>query len=245
MGFPPEAYKTHRSSRDSSAPSDSGRSRVPLLVAVLVFAVALLWRLGYLARLDASVLARSLVVDSEIYWFWAGFLREHGWWGQNPFYMGPLYPYSITLVRTLLGDSIPAVLAVQAVFGAAACALLGDTARRGTGSVAIGLTVGLWAAFYETAVFMDGLVLMESQLFVLEALLLWWVALRPPGDRRLATLFGIGVLLGVLAAGRASSLLLLPVALAVFARPSPGAGRPLVRALALVAPRPAFAGRRP
>ena len=230
-GFPASAYKPHRDNGNSGSarPAWAG-TRGPLLLAALVFLVALFWRLGYLARLDASVLARSLVVDSEIYWFWAGFLREHGWWGQNPFYMGPLYPYSLAFLRGVLGDSIPAVLVVQSAFGAAACALLADTARRVTSSAGIGLAIGLWAAFYEMAVFMDGLVLMESQLFVLEALLLWWIALRPPGERRTLTLFAIGVLLGLLAAGRASSLLLVPVALVLFARP-----RPVLRTLALVA----------
>ena len=194
--------------------------------------IALLWRLGYQARLDHSLLGRSLVADSDIYWFWAGFLREHGWLGQNPFYMGPLYPYGLTFARTVLGDSIPAVLAVQAVLGAAACALLADTARRVSGP-GLGLVVGLSAAFYEMAVFMDGLVLMESPLFFLEALLLWWVALRPPAERRVATLFALGLLLGLLAAGRASSLLLVPVALLFFARGSRGA--PWARAGALVA----------
>jgi tetratricopeptide (TPR) repeat protein len=193
------------------------------LLAGIVFTVALLWRLGYLARLDASILGRSLVSDSEIYWTWATWLGQHGWIGKHPFYMGPLYPYSVAGVRAVLGDSIPAVLAVQAVFGAAACALLADTVRRFAGP-AIGLAVGLGLAFYETAVFLDGLVLMESQLFFLEALLLWWVALRPPESRRTRTLVAVGALLGLLAAGRATAALLLPVAIAFFTWPRPLAG---------------------
>lgn len=201
------------------------------LLAGTVFAVALLWRLGYQARLDESILGRSLVSDSEIYWNWATWLGQHGWIGRNPFYMGPLYPYSVAAVRAVLGDSIPAVLAVQAVFGAAACALLADTVRRFAGPV-IGLVIGLWLAFYETAVFLDGLVLMESQLFFLEALLLWLVALRPPESRRTRTLVAVGALLGLLAAGRATAALLLPVAIAFFTWPRPLAG--WKRGLALV-----------
>ncbi|MEO6461568.1 MAG: tetratricopeptide repeat protein [Candidatus Eisenbacteria bacterium] len=216
-GFPPQAHQARSARRNTTARAWSH----PALVAGGIFLVALLWRLGYLARLDASVLARSLVSDSEIYWFWAGFLREHGWLGQNPFYMGPLYPYSLAFLRSILGDSVPAILLVQAIFGAASCALLGDTVRRVSGP-GLGLVVGLWAAFYESAVFMDGLVLMESQLFVLEALLLWMIALRPPAERRLATVFAIGLLLGLLAAGRASSLLLVPVTLAFFVHPAGG-----------------------
>ncbi len=180
-----------------------------------LFLAALAWRLGYLSRLGGSVLAGSLVADSEIYWGWATWLLEHTWWGKHPFFMGPLYPYTIAAIRGALGDpgteAIPTILGLQAAWGAAAVVLLADAARRITGSRAIGLVIGLWAAVYEMAVFFDGLVLMESQLFLLEALLVWAVAAL--GARRLGAraLLGLGLLVGLIAAGRASSLVLLPV----------------------------------
>ncbi len=158
------------------------------------------------------MLGGSLVVDSEIYWTWANWLREHGPWGKHAFYMGPLYPYSLAAFRALAGDSIPAVLAAQGVLGAAACALLADGAR-GLAGPAIGLAIGAWAALYEMSVFLDGLVLMESLLFFLECLLLWSLLALPraPGRGRAWTALGLGVLVGLLAAGRATAALLLPL----------------------------------
>ncbi len=182
-----------------------------------LFATALVWRLGYLRRLRSSILGGSLVSDAETYWTWATWLVENSWWGKHPFFMGPLYPYTVAGVRALVvgGDggsgAISTVLALQATWGAAAVVLLADAARRVSGSRAIGLGVGLWAALYEMAVFFDGLVLMESQVFALEALLLWSLAAlgqRRPGVR---ALLGLGLLVGLICAGRASSLVLLPV----------------------------------
>jgi len=184
-----------------------------------LFAAALLWRLAYLSRLGNSILAGSLVSDSEIYWTWANWLLEHSWWGKHPFYMGPLYPYSVAGIRALFGGTAATepILVLQAIWGAAAVALLADAARRAAGSAVIGLAIGIWAALYEMAVFFDGLVLMESQLFALEALLLWGVVAigeRRPGAR---ALLGLGVLVGMIATGRASSLVLLPVLALVLA----------------------------
>lgn len=179
-----------------------------------LFAGALAWRLGYISRLGGSILGGSLVSDAETYWTWATWLLEHSWWGKHPFFMGPLYPYSVAGVRALLGGSAVGpdpVLLLQAAWGAAAVVLLADAARRVTASPAIGLAIGAWAALYETAVFFDGLVLMESQLFALEALLVW--AVTALGDRRpgARALLGLGVLVGLITAGRASSLVLVPV----------------------------------
>src|SRR6266850_2105617 len=60
----------------------------------IVFAVSLVWRLLYLNRLAGSPLAESLTEDATIYWRWSGYLMQHGWWGKNAFFLGPLYPYT-------------------------------------------------------------------------------------------------------------------------------------------------------
>lgn len=184
----------------------------PLALAAL-FLIALLWRLAYLGRLARTPFESTLTMDARIYWDWAGFLLRAGPVGKNPFFMGPLYPYVLTVLRGALGD-VHHVLIVQAVWGAAAVTLLADAARRLAGP-AIGIAIGLLLAFYRMAVFLDGLVLMESLLFALEALLLWIVVrstARGPGWR---TALLIGVIVGTLAEGRATATLLLVPAAAL------------------------------
>ena len=163
-------------------------------------------------RLSASVLGGSLIEDARSYWSWSGFLRTHGPLGTNAFFLGPLYPYVLAGLRALVGDSVPRVLLVQAVWGSLAVVLLADAARRLT-SAWIGLGAGVVAAFYEMAVFFDGQVLMESLLFFLESLLLWLVCRTDWRAPRARTLVWLGVIVGLLAEGRATSaLLLVPLA---------------------------------
>ena len=174
----------------------------------LLFAGSLFWRLTYLHRLSASPLAESLNADARVYWDWAGWLMHRSPVGSQPFFLGPLYPYVLALMRAVTGDSMPAVLAIEAVWGAATVILLADTVRRIAGW-RIGIIIGVLLGANEMMVFFDGLILSESLLLFLGALLVWWIAwfdwTQPP---RYA-FAGIGCLVGLLAAGRATGLLLM------------------------------------
>lgn len=194
----------------------------------LVFAAAWVWRLLYLRRLAATPLDGSLTQDAFTYWHWAESLLRSGPLGHNPFFLGPLYPYVLAGLRALFGDSMHAVLIVQATWGALAAMLLADAARRLT-RPAVGIAVGLLAAFYEMSVFFDGLVLMESLLFVLEAFLLWWIV-RRHADVSWTTPATAGLVVGLLAQGRATSaLLVLPAVLAILPPMRAGLGRMFAR----------------
>jgi len=187
---------------------------------VVLFVSALVWRLAYLSRLAASPLAGSLHGDERAYWDWATFLLDHGFRGTNPFYQGPLYPYVLALLRTVVGSRVFGVLVVQCLWGSAAAVLLADATKRLT-RTAVGLCVGVLLAFYQMSVLFDGLVLMESLLFFLEAALVWlWVRAAEP-NARLSRFVGVGLLTGVIAQCRATgALLLVPsLLLAIAERP--------------------------
>jgi len=178
-----------------------------------VFFAALAWRLLFLARLAKTPFWESFNADAAIYWEWSGAILRHGPVGPNPFFLGPLYPYFLAGLRLALGDSVPAILVSQAVLGAIAATLLSDAARRLT-TPGIGLIIGLLLAGYEMAIFFDGLLLMESLLFVLESVLIWVVVCADWQSPRPARLVLIGLLIGALAQGRGTALLLLiPMAL--------------------------------
>ncbi|HUK62772.1 MAG TPA: glycosyltransferase family 39 protein, partial [Dongiaceae bacterium] len=202
---------TPAASRGEASPPRGLGSTWSTTLAIL-FAIAFGWRLAYILRLAATPLGGSLTEDAQFYWTWSAHLLRHGFVGSNPFFLAPLYPYVLAPLRLALGDSVQRVLIVQAVWGAAAAVLLADAARRMT-RPGVGLVVGVLAAFYENAVFFDGLVLTESLLFFLESLLVWWIAARGARAPRAWVAAVAGVLVGVIAEGRAtSSLLLLPAA---------------------------------
>ena len=213
----PRSRRSRPEARPAGGPASSrdprpGSGAWWFFAAGLLFLLALGWRIGFLNRLSASVFGGSLIEDARSYWSWAGFLRAHGPLGTNAFFLGPLYPYVLAGLRALVGDSVPHVLLVQAIWGSFAVVLLADAARRLT-SAWIGLGVGVVATFYEMAVFFDGQVLMESLLFFLESLLLWLVIRTDWRAPRARALVGLGVIVGLLAEGRATSaLLLIPLA---------------------------------
>ncbi len=203
--------------RPARANSPQIFGRVWLAMLGGLFLVALAWRIAYLVRLAETPFLTELGSDARIYWDWSGRILAHGLVGTRPFFLGPLYAYGLALLRALTGSSVFGVCVAQAVASAAAVALLADAARRLT-RPAIGLAIGALLAFDEMSVFFTGLVLMESLLFFLEALLLWLVVRADAKKPRAPVLLAIGVLIGLLAAGRPTQLVLLaPAALLVVA----------------------------
>ncbi len=180
-----------------------------------LFLGAFVWRALYLQRVARTPLAGDLIDDARAYWVWADAIRIHSLIGTNPSFLGALYPYALALMRSVVADSIGRVLLVQAAWGSLAATLLADATRRIT-SPGIGLAVGCLAAFYQMAVFFDGLILAESLLFALECALLWQVA-RVRWEEARAPAFALtGALIGLLAEGRATAgLLLVPAAFLV------------------------------
>jgi tetratricopeptide (TPR) repeat protein len=206
--------KPLRANFRARAPRPIRRPRVPWPLALAaIFLIAWGWRALYLHRLAGTLLAGDLTADACTYWAWSGLLLRDGFLGKHPFFLGPLYPYVLAVLRPLLGHSTAAMLQLQALWGAAACVFLADAARRIT-RPAIGFAIGLLVALYSMAVFFDGLILMESLVFVLEAKLLWWIARAGDRPMKPGALCVTGVLIAVIAEGRATAAtLLIPAAL--------------------------------
>lgn len=181
----------------------------PLLLGVL-FLIALAWRLAYISRLEDAALIGSVRADERVYWDWATYLLNNGFQGTNPFFFGPLYPYVLAAVRALVGSEFSAVLMAQAVWGSVAAVLVADAARRIVGWP-IGLAAGLLYALYQMNVFFDGLILMESLVLFLEALLIWLWTRSAERGAGLGASAAIGAVTGLIALGRGTgAVLLLP-----------------------------------
>lgn len=182
----------------------SGRWRVML---AMVFSLTLAWRLFALARLAASPLMGELTADSAVYWEWAGEIRSGSWIGHQAFFLSPLYPYALAVVRELLGDSMRMVLTLQCVLGALSVTLLTDAAHRLT-SPRVALVVGALLGLLTMGTFFDLLILMESLLFALSALVLWLVVAWRWDRRPILGAILVGSCLGLAAQGRATHVLM-------------------------------------
>ena len=150
----------------------------------------------------------TLREDERDYWDWATFLAGHHLVGTNPFFQGPLYPYLLALLRPLTGADVHATLVVQAAWGALAVGLITDAARRLVGALPA-LAIGFLISANTMWVFLDGRILAESPLLVLECLLIWiWCRQRAEGFGAGANTFA-GLLIGLMAQCRASQMVLL------------------------------------
>ena len=174
-----------------------------------------------------------LRADERVYWDWATYLLAHDFQGSNPFFFGPLYPYALAIARSVVGSDLFRVLLVQALWGSAAAVLIADATRRLVGW-RVGLGAGLIYALYEMNVFFDGLILMESLVLFLEALLLWlWTrgATRPGGAVWWVV---IGAVVGLVTLGRATGALFVLPALWIATRREGETWRPAIVRMAMI-----------
>lgn len=202
-------------------------------MAALVFLLALVLRLAFVAQARDLPTQRELVMDALRYDTLARDVAAHGWRPHEVFYQAPLYPYALAAVYAMTGGSRLAVRLIQALLGALTAALLAGVSRRLFGPAA-GLLAGLLAALYGPAIFYTPLLLKSTLVLLFEALLL--LALVPCGgdeeEIRPSRALLAGVCLGVCALLQETSLLLVPFALPALLRTS--GKRRLAPALALV-----------
>jgi len=180
------------------------------LDAVGVFLLALGLRVVHVWQIRRSPFFDVLLGDAHGYDEWARRIAGGEWIGRDVFYQAPLYPYFLGVIYALIGHSLLAVRLVQAVIGAASCALLVLAGRRFFSST-VGLVAGIGLAVYAPAIFFDGL-LQKSvlDLFFL-SLSLWLIGLLLdwPDDRRLW--LSLGLAMGALSLTRENALVFIVV----------------------------------
>ncbi|MBL8856956.1 MAG: tetratricopeptide repeat protein [Planctomycetes bacterium] len=177
-----------------------------------IFAVALALRLIHLLQAREVPLFDILIVDGRQYEAWARRIAAGDWLGQETFYQAPLYPYFLALLKVCFGDGLWPVRIVQALLGAASCALL-FLAGRNFVSHQVGVVAGALLAVYPPAIFFDGIVQKASVGGFIVVVVLWLLsrAQKAPNTSRFAAL---GVALGLLMLTREETILLVPALLA-------------------------------
>jgi tetratricopeptide (TPR) repeat protein len=152
--------------------------------ALAVFGVALLVRLVHVWQLRRSPFFSLLMGDSRGYDEWAQRIAGGEWLGHEVFYQAPLYPYLLGVIYAVTGRHLLVVRIVQALIGAASCALLALAAAR-LFSRRTGVVAGLMLALYAPAIFFDGL-LQKSVLDVFFVCLALWLISRSEGTAEIA-----------------------------------------------------------
>lgn len=177
---------------------------------VLVFALALAIRLVYFFQARDSPFFDTLLGDAQAYDAWAIEIGRD-FWGKEPFFQAPLYPYFLAAIYRVFGHDPDAVRMIQALLGSGACVLLAE-AGRSFFSERVGLLAGVLLACYAPALFFEGILQKASLDLFLTTLLLLLLGRVLRGARQRDLLL-TGVALGLLALTRENSMIWLPIVL--------------------------------
>ena len=181
----------------------------PSVALLGIAVVALVVRLVYLAELSGAPLLSVLMGDSRQYDQWAQQLAGGRWMGTEVFYQTPLYPYALAVIFRIAGHDLGVVRIIQAMLGAASCALLGLAGRRFFSDRA-GVIAALLLAVYPPAIFFDGLIQKSSLDIFLITLVLVSLA-EFQGRPHWTWLIALGATTAALVLNRENALVLYPV----------------------------------
>jgi tetratricopeptide (TPR) repeat protein len=179
---------------------------------VILFAAAFVLKLVYIIQSAEALHVRVPVMDSQYYDETARDIAAGRVLRREAFFMGPLYPYFLSLVYLLFGRDFMIVRFLQIIGGAASVVLTFVIGRQVFRPSAAFLGA-VFLMLYGTMAFYEGLLLMTwmGTLLNLGVLAVLYRARRSPeGVSRYAL---AGFLLGLSALARANVLVFLPVAL--------------------------------
>ncbi|MCH9001686.1 MAG: glycosyltransferase family 39 protein [Planctomycetes bacterium] len=137
--------------------TDGPRASIGLASAGMVALFAIVARLAHLAWIGHARWWGVLQGDAEAYYEWASRIIAGEWLGGEGFYQAPLYPYSLAIIRSVLGDGIGPIAIVQCLASVVSAILIAATAGRFWGR-RVGLLAGVMLALYPAGIFFDGLV---------------------------------------------------------------------------------------
>jgi Flp pilus assembly protein TadD len=186
--------------------------RHDVVASAALFLLAAGLRILYLTELRATPLFHSPGLDSAYYLATARAIAGGHGMGSDVYFMGPLYSYVLAMIGKVTGFSTWNLLLTQSLLGSLGPPLLYLLAR-GFVSRPAAIAAGALMAGYGMLIQYDNHFLMEWLLTLLgigQLLVLRGVRATSGAGRPLAA----GVLLGVMALGRASLLLVAPATMA-------------------------------
>ncbi len=173
-----------------------------LLICFFGFVIRLL----FLIEINDTPFFQNLHSDSKIYNKWSDEIVTEGrLYGEQVYFMSPVYPYFFAVIKVLFNDSVLAIRLIQIVIGTINIIIMFLIGRNLFSSTA-GYVTALLSATYIVFIFYTSTILSETlQLFVVSLLLL--MVSRNPQNLNHKNWFIIGVLLGLAALFRANILI--------------------------------------
>lgn len=143
------------------------------LIVISIFVCALAVRLFYVLETESSVLAHDhFFLDPHVHDLLALRIATENFWGDEPFFRAPLYPYFLGILYRIFGHDYLIPRVVQALIGAVSCIFVFLIGKRIFGHV-VALLAALLASFYWILIYYDGEFLIPVLSVFLNLLLLF------------------------------------------------------------------------
>jgi len=188
---------------ENQARETPGRIK-PALYFPALFVVAFLLRLLYLLQFSKTAFFHSTGVDSVYYLRWAASICDGAEFTKDAYFMGPLYPFFLSILMRLMGTEIFHLALVQIIIGSLSACFLAYVGMR-VFDYTTGLLAGCMAALYIPFIFFEGLILMVTlyTILALASLFMAWLAME---KEKTFLFLAAGLLLGITALARANVL---------------------------------------
>jgi len=137
--------------------------RMDTLAVVFIFLAAIIIRIIYLYQISSGILftPTEATLDEFHYHTWAKEIAFKDFIGKDAFWGFPLYPYLLGSVYFLFGDNVFIARLIQFFIGSASCVLIFLIGRKCFGR-SIGVLAGALFAFYNTAIYHDGMIVSSA-----------------------------------------------------------------------------------
>ncbi len=168
------------------------------VLLVIIFFVALLFRLLYIHDISGQVFFDNLLIDQASYDEWAMRIVSGDWLGDKPFYQAPFYPYLLSIFYLIFGRDLVAVYIIQAAMSSACVFALYGIGRRSFNDARAGLLAALFWALYKVDFFFAAQILKTTPGISLVIFSLWLLFVfrdRPAISRAAAAGFFAGLTL--------------------------------------------------
>lgn len=149
-----------------------------------------------------------LILDGWSYDRLALKILEESFWGHEPFFQDPLYPYFLAAIYWVFGHSLTPVKIIQCLLGTATALFIFGSTVNVLGRTQ-GLIAGLIAASYPTFIFYDCM-LMKETLGLFFATAAFYALTGISAKTSIPRLLGAGMLFGLAVLTRGNLLLFVP-----------------------------------
>jgi 4-amino-4-deoxy-L-arabinose transferase-like glycosyltransferase/TolA-binding protein len=185
--------------------------RSPKFWLIVIFTVSVILRIAYFLDNRAhNPFFFEPVNDAKVYYDWAKGLADGTWVQDKPYYMSPLYPYLLSAIFRIFGDSIIAVIIIQHIAGLISLYLVYLIARKVFGETPAIIALFL-AAFHAPLVFNESKILLTTFTVLLYLLVIHLLLMQCREKPGLILSLAIGLIFGLAVVQRPNILLFAPL----------------------------------